>query len=244
MYSLDINFLRDRHSDEAPESPVEKQTFSGSTESKLPLIAGAIAMIVLPAMSGGYLWFLNKQKAEMTSEIQAIDAEITQRQAKSQEIEALQGQLAQINAQNEALVSVFNQIKPWSAILEDISDRIPVGVQINSIEQNENQLTINGVARSYTDVNNLLLALQQSSFLKAEQTTINSAQETSNPAAIERDDAPTNITFELPEVVSYNISTELSDVGASEILAELTDKGAVGLVTRIRTLERKGAITR
>ena len=244
MYSLEINFLKDRQVDEAPESPVEKQTFTGPTESKLPLILGGAAMVILPAMAGGYLWFLNKQQTETASEIQTIEGQINQLQARNQEVEALQQQIAQINERNEALVSVFNQIKPWSAIFEDISDRIPVGVQLDAIEQNNDQLVLSGVARSYTDVNNLLLALQQSSFLKADQTVINSAQEASNPASIDQENAPEYTTYELPEVVSYNVSTELSDVAASEILSELAGKGADGLVTRIRTLEQKGAITR
>ncbi|MGF1481989.1 MAG: PilN domain-containing protein [Cyanophyceae cyanobacterium] len=246
MYSLDVNFLKDRL-DESPK-PVKKKAAT-SIGSQVPLVAGAIVMVLLPAIPGAYLWLLNKQKAELEGDIQLIDAEIAQYQAKNQDIETLQQQLSQINAQAEALISVIDQIKSWSAILEDIRDRIPVGVQISSVQQEGSTLSFNGIARSYADVNNFLLALQESQFLTAEQALINGAQTTDSPISIEspaEDEASAattpNVTFELPDVVSYDITTEINNVPASQLLAELSRKGAAGLVVRIKILERRGAI--
>ena len=243
MYSLDINFLKDRKLDKASKVAVEKRTLRLPLSSNTPLIAGVAVMVLLPGLAGLYLWMLNRQSAELKSEIAALEAEIGANQAKYQSIEAMQQQIAQVNAQTEALVSVFNQIKPWSAILEDIRDRIPVGVQLNSIQQTDAQLTLEGFATSYGDVNNFLLALQASQFLNPTATKIQSAQSTDNPLSVELPEG-SNVTVELPQMVNYTISTELNNVPASQLLAELSRKGAVGLVTRIRNLEQKGAITK
>ena len=243
MYSLDINFLKDRKLDKASKVVVERRTLRLPLTSSTPLIAGVAVMVLLPGLAGLYLWMLNRQSAELQSEIAALDAEIGANQAKYQSIEAMQQQIAQVNAQTEALVSVFNQIKPWSAVLEDIRDRIPVGVQLNSIQQTDAQLTLEGFATSYGDVNNFLLALQASQFLNATATKIQSAQSVDNPLSVELPEG-SNVTVELPQMVNYTISTELNNVPASQLLAELSRKGAVGLVTRIRNLEQKGAITK
>ncbi|MGK7875475.1 MAG: PilN domain-containing protein [Xenococcaceae cyanobacterium] len=282
MYSLDINFLKDRNLDRGPGERPEKKKQKKPIGTMIPLIAGVVVMVLLPAAAGGSLLILNEQKAEIEKEIKEIKAKINRMNAQDENIEAMKKKIAQINDETKALVSVFNQIKPWSAILQDIGDYIPPEVQIDSIQQSQSQpdkkssnppkiqLTITGIASSYNDVNDFLLTLQRSKFLKAEKTKLESAElidfpvkELDRKTLLEKlgsgqlKDIPRGLEdtqnlgakqgklkdkYNFPKVVKYTIKTEPNDIPASELLQELDSKGAVGLVTRIRTLEQKGVI--
>jgi len=255
MYNLDINFLEDRTTqEEIAKGTLSKKT-TGGNESKIPLYIGGAVLAALPLIALSLLFLTNKQKSEITAEISKIDSEIAQLQAQNTQLTDLQTQLTSTKESRQALVSVFNQIKPVSVVLQDISDQAPIGIQINSIKQTAASelspagiprvnITISGIARSYNEVNDFVLTLQRSDFLSKGRTRIVSTQETGNPNTIENLDGEkqNNVTVELPKVVQFVIETQLNDVPASELLPQLTNKGATGLVTRINTLKEKGAI--
>jgi type IV pilus assembly protein PilN len=256
MYNFDINFLEDRTSqEEIAKGTLSKKTI-GRDESKIPLYIGGAILAALPLIALTLLFLTNKQKNEITAQISKIDAEIAQLQAQNTQLTDLQAQLTSTKESRQALVSVFNQIKPVSVVLQDISDQAPIGIQIDSIKQTTAaqeaspsaiplvNITITGIARSYNEVNDFVLTLQRSDFLNKRRTRIVSTQETPNPNKIENLDGENqeNVTVELPQVVRFAIETQLNDVPASELLPQLTNKGATGLVTRINTLKEKGAI--
>jgi type IV pilus assembly protein PilN len=166
-----------------------------------------------------------------------------------------------LQTDTKALATVFNQIRPWSAMLQDLRDRIPRSVQIEAVKQiaaippagapqppaagaatpppNANPaggIEITGKARSFSDVNDFLLTLKQSAFFQAADTRIVSAELAE--AAASNDKA----AFKPPSLVKYTIQSNLSTVPAAELLRELERKGTLGLVTRIRTLQQKGVI--
>ncbi|MEC4891939.1 MAG: PilN domain-containing protein [Oscillatoria sp. PMC 1051.18] len=262
MYSLDVNFLKDRP-ELNPEKPKGRKRQKLDLGEKAPLLAGIAALLLLPALVGGVWYFLTAQTAKVNQEIAEQDRQIEELNAQAQSIEQLEAQIQQVNADVNSLASVFYQIKPWSAILQDIRDRIPPGVQISSIEQSEVegstsapaedgeatttsvptiQLTIQGAAISFNQVNDFLLTLQQSDLLANEETRLIGAQLTNNPAqlVIPDNQQSENVTVELPKVVEYTISTELTNKPASELIRQLDEKGATGLVTRLRTIEQQG----
>ncbi|MEQ8957885.1 MAG: PilN domain-containing protein [Coleofasciculus sp. C2-GNP5-27] len=263
MYSLDINFLKDRpeyhQAEKGSESPKAKKQIQMGEMT--PLILGVIVgLLPLALVAGiGFLW-LPQQNAKLEEEIAEIDAELQTLQAEKNKINDLNTQIQQVRQETEALATVFNQIKPWSAILQDIRDRVPAGVQIQAIEQTETEteaaddaegsaplptinLEISGTARSFDDVNNFLLTLQESPFFQDEETHIVNAELEDNPAKLEvpqKEDGETvaEITYELPKVVGYTVETSLTNVPASELLREIDRKGAVGLVARIKALQQ------
>jgi type IV pilus assembly protein PilN len=55
---------------------------------------------------------------------------------------------------------------------------------------------------------------------------------------------PKNKVVTLPKVVSYLIVAEINNTPASQLTAALKQTGAVGLISRLQTLEQKGAIPR
>jgi type IV pilus assembly protein PilN len=283
MYSLDVNFLKDRQVLEDPKKTTQTKSPGLAIGKNLPILIGLGVLVLLPAATAGLLLVLNSQTAKTQQNIQNLEAEMTALAGQNQSIQETEKQAAAINEETQAIVGVFNQIKPWSAILQDIRDRIPVGVQIETIKQEGTQgastaqgasstpasmqITISGMARSYDEVNDLILSLQKSNFLNAQKTVLTSAETVDFPVqelnedereALERQiqqgvypNVPkgTNInlvsikdTYNFPKVVKYEIKTELGDIPASKLTGELARKGSVGLVTRIKTLESKGAI--
>ena len=134
MYNLDINFLQDR-----PEYNLDKGTRS-SKRLRLgskwnPIYLGLAMGILLPALAGSGWLFLQNKNAQLEQEIAQLDAQLNSLGIQEQQIQTIQQQTSQIRGETQSLATVFNQIRPWSAMLQDLSDRIPVGIQIESIKQ-------------------------------------------------------------------------------------------------------------
>ena len=246
MFSLDINFLKDRDSAQgAGQAKVEKKPLKIEMGEMVPLIGGVVVLVVLPALAGIWLVTVNTQKAQIQRDIQEIEGKIKDLDAKTKKLNELETKITQAQKETTALISVFDLIKPWSAILQDISDRTPARVRIDSIQQNQSSLLrIMGVAGSYDDVNDFILVLKQSNFLDGNEIKLQNAALRDNNTALKYEipDGEIKVKVELPQVVSYTIQAQLNDQPASSILTELKRKGAVGLVHRIETLKKKGLI--
>jgi len=253
MYGLDINFLNDRPEYQTGRAAGSAQRAGGgfgAAASPLPLILGAVIGLALPIAVAG-VWYLQNQKAnELEQQRVALDQQLKELQEKGAQIANLQAQTAAINADVDALSQVFATIRPWSALLQDITNRLPENVSTSSIVQQtvtiktggqETQITISGTAFSYDGVNDFLLLLQRSPFFVAERTKLESAQLKDSSVTL-GNNASGNDAIKLAQEVSYRISTVLNDRPASELIPELTRLQANGLVTRIRTLEEKGVI--
>jgi len=282
MYSLDINFLNDR--------PELRPKDGGSTTKRRPQPAGSFTPLILGVVVGllplglvGGLWFLlQDQNSKLEQQKSELNSKLQQAQAEQKKVEEIKKQAAQVRDETKNLASEFNKIKPWSAMLQDLRDRIPPGIQIVKIEQVEttptqqgatptpspaaspgsksvlpkappppapspiSKLMISGQANSFDTVNDFLLMLQRSAFVKKDETQIIKAELVKNSNKLEtkvqdqKKKSSATVTYELPKVVAYQIQTTLSDVPASDLLRELDKNGAVGLVTRLRTLQEKG----
>lgn len=261
MYSLDINFLNDRP-EYAKQKPGGEEETKGQVNLKeaTPLVVG---IVVAALLAGGAFQFkssLDRANQQLEVEVGQATSSLGEIEKKKERIQAIKQETEGINAQTEALATVFNQIKPWSALLQELRDRAPAGIQIASIQQIVIQppppspgnptaidpnapkeprpgLDISGFASSYSEVNNLLLLLQNSKFFSGQEAQLVSASMQPNPVRVETSNEQ-NVTVQLPPVVKYQVKVPLSSVPASEILPELERKGAVGLVSRIESLEK------
>jgi type IV pilus assembly protein PilN len=255
MYPIDVNFLNDRP--EYNSGTVTKGTYSAPVESNTPLVlggafAGGLVGLVLLAWGGLTLW--NQQLA---SKEQNLDSQLASLAPKLQEVDGLVKQEKEVQAETQALAKVFNQIKPWSATLQDLRDRVPRGLQITLIEQvvpspapnaspspspSPNatsspapapppalDMKIGGNALSFSDVNDFELTLRKSPFLKADKTQLKTSER-------KVDDASKT------DLINYEMQTQINDVPASELLQILNAKGATGLVTRIESLKKQGVM--
>lgn len=131
MYSLDINFLRDRG---IQQDPI-KRSKPAPKGSLTPLYIGLAVGLLLPALVGGMWFFLQQQIAQKESDKANLDAQLAQLKIEQDKVAKLNAETAQVEEETTSLASVFDQIKPWSAMLQDIRERIPPGVQISSIAQ-------------------------------------------------------------------------------------------------------------
>ena len=254
MYTLDINFIKDRsiYQKNSKKKRAEISLRSGDVR---PLYIGVAVSIFFPALMGTTWWFLQAKNSEIQQNRAELEQENQRLKTEIGNIDKIKEETNKIKQETQALVSVFDQIRPWSAVLQDLRDRIPQTVQIDSIKQipptapTEGQpapnpaggVEISGFARSFSDANDFMLSLQQSRFFKPAQTKIITAELVDAP--IQRgSQSATDIQIKPPQIVKYTIQSSLSNVPASELIPELEQKGAVGLVNRIRSMQQIGVI--
>ena len=247
MFSLDINFLKDRGLDAAIAKETLIESHSSSLADKVPIIAGAVIALVLPAMTFSYSQTFAGQQAKLQQEIQKLEAEIAKSQGQAKSLDDLKAQVTKAKNETKALVGVFDKIRPWSAILREVGDRTPPGIQIDSLEQDGSgsnlQLRIGGTARSYSDVNDFVLFLQRSPFFEAKKIVLGTVKNSSwNVELANEEELSKNVNLTIPNGVQYSINAQLANKPNSELIKELNSKGSLGLLTRLKTLENKGVI--
>ncbi|MBD2295836.1 PilN domain-containing protein [Anabaena sphaerica FACHB-251] len=261
MYSLDINFLKDRSPAELNENKPVRQPIN--VEDLKPALLGVGVGLCFPALVFVGSWLLQGQIDRLTQQIGKLEQESKELDGKIANITKIKDETASVKDQTQALVTVFDQIRPWSAMLQDLRDRIPANVQVETIKQippviqAQNSgvtkpsnpaglLEINGYARSFSDVNDFLLSMGKSKLLSAAESRISTAELVDAPpitGAIPPE-TKSEVKIKPPQVVKYTIKASLSNVPASELIRELEQKGTVGLVDRIRSLQKTGAIAK
>jgi type IV pilus assembly protein PilN len=135
MYSLDINFLNDR-AERASEAGLAKGTGRASSDPR-PYYVGAALAIALPLFVLGFWLFLQNQNRTLAARQAELDRQLSDLQSQLGTVNSINAEIQEIESENQALASVFDYIKPWSAILQDVRSRVPNGVQIVNIEQVE-----------------------------------------------------------------------------------------------------------
>jgi type IV pilus assembly protein PilN len=265
MYSIEINFLDDR-----PEYNPEMSAAAAAGPSAPPMslegqtaliIGGAVAATALALVGGAWVYLVQVSIPQLEARQRDLDSELAVYLQKEGELQAINDETAQITGQTESLAGVFNFVTPWSAVLQDLRDRTPPGVRIDGITQSEPKaasaapppegeeapvgvpsvIVIRGIASSFSEVSDLLVVLQQSSFFNGSATRLLSSEITDNPSKVIQA-SETQFKGDLEQVVTFEIETQLARVAASSILGELEAKGATGLVNRIRRLQTRGVI--
>jgi type IV pilus assembly protein PilN len=257
MYSLDINFLKDREI--LPKNSDKKRSrIAIPTGDLTPVYVGMAIAVFFPALLGTGWWFLQTKNGELEQNVAQLEQENQKLEAQIGNINKIKEETSKVKGETQALVTVFDQIRPWSAMLQQLREGIPTAVQIENIKQiapvaptqgepapnPAGTLEITGYARSFNDVNDYLLSLQQSRFLKATDSRIVTAELIDAPIQPGAVTSINGVTIKPPQVVKYTIKSGLSDVPASELMRELEQKGTVGLVSRLRSLQQTGVIQR
>lgn len=269
MYSIEINFLKDRVTTPTKgggrgKKPLPKQAL-------VPLYAGILVGLLFPAIALGLWGYVQWRTGQVQAEIDAKNVELAQLKEKQKQIDSLKAEIAVARSQVNGLASIFGRIKSWSAILQDIRDRVPDRMKVASIKQVEVQpnaapapspspspspgaaaappaavtqapitLNISGFADTYQPINDFLLTLKKSPLLEAKETRLVSAQLTNFPGTVQQT-GKTQVQVELPQVVQYIIQTQLTNLPDPELLRVLERKGALGLSTRLRAAEGASA---
>lgn len=152
MYGLDINFLKDRPEYSGANAGAasrggagggraSRRTSAAAPAGNGPLIIGAavgLGALLLSGLGYGFFAWQSQQIADKTLE---VDGQIGDLEKKEAEMKAAQAELKKSQDEITALTSVFSNIKPWSAMSQDLRDRLPQGVQITQILQEVKQPT-------------------------------------------------------------------------------------------------------
>ncbi len=244
MYGLDINFLNDRNAQVAA-SAANEPTIREESNWRPTILGAAIGLAPLVLLLASWL-ALNTMNSRLEARRDELDRELAAQQATRQELASALARAQQAENDAKALVTVFDQIKPWSALLQSIQDNVPSGVQIAGVEQTaeseEQSISISGYAVSFDDVNDFVLVLRRSPFLDPEETSLETASLIDYPVDFELPEGtPSGADVQVPQVVDYTISADLTELPASELLAELESTLAVGLTSRIQALRDRGA---
>ncbi|MEG4208925.1 PilN domain-containing protein [Microcoleus sp. S13_B4] len=136
MYSLDINFLNDRPDYKpvtAAKSSAKKS--SGGAKDQLPIFGAVLFALGINAAVMGAWWWATNDNNNLATQQAAMDQELAKLNTQASTIKAINAETDKVTAEYKALAGVFDQIKPWSAMLQDLSARTPAGVQIGKIEQ-------------------------------------------------------------------------------------------------------------
>ena len=254
MFSIDINLLNDR-----PEysQVTASQPSAGGSENNTPIFLGAAfggGLLGLVLIAFGAMSLLNQQFA---SQEQDLDDQLAALAPQLAEVDNLQAQEKRLKSETQALGTIFNQIKPWSALLRDLSERVPPELQLTKIEQttgstrtssrkndkkNRSQasgggtvsplkapsdLKISGNSLQFDGVNDFVLTLRKSPFLNGDRTQLLSSTRETNKDSDQ-------------ELVELELKTQINDVPASELLPILNAKGARGLAIRLEDLRKQG----
>lgn len=256
MYSVDINFLNDREERQIEVSQAPRQ---GPTGDRRPLYAGLAFLVAALAAVGGVYGISKYQQGQLLAEQQELDAQLTELQSKLAQVETIKQQTEAVRSESRSLAGVFEKIRPWSAIVKDVQNRIPTRTQISALNQTGGQsitgpdgapiepqaggIAVNGTACSFDDVNDFVLTLKNSPFLEGESVKLNSSSLGGEvlgrcPGDAERD--------EPLKLVNYSISGNIKAVPVDQfqrLLAELENQQAsVGLSSRLKALLETGAL--
>ncbi|WP_008313259.1 PilN domain-containing protein [Leptolyngbya sp. PCC 6406] len=263
MYSLDINFLSDR---EIRPIATTTGTAPATPGDRGPLVLGLVVAVVALAAVGGYWLVLQQQLQRLGAREQQLDSDIAAIQSQLQEISNIRAQIDIVRAENMAFANVFNRIRPWSALLQEIRDRTPARIRIVTMRQTagtgggeaaapeaaapvEGEATptptggveIIGTACSFDDVNDFVLVLQQSPLLTSNTVAIGQSQrqlEFLDPTT--DGSCPGTPAGTLTALVDFTIRADMTTTPANELLEVLDRQGAVGLATRIRAIRDAG----
>ncbi|MEL6777105.1 MAG: PilN domain-containing protein [Cyanobacteria bacterium J06597_16] len=247
MYGIDINFLNDR-SDRPVEAIVPVNQPKAPAAGKTPMLVGLGVVIAALAGVGGYYLILQNQQKGLVAQNAQLDGQLAELQAKIAQVDTVRKQTEAVESEIQALAGVFERIRPWSAIVRDVQNRIPTRTQIEKLVQTAPEeggsvaggLELGGNACSFDDVNDFMLTLKNSPFLESESIEITNASLGQPvpgrcPGEVENG--------EQLELVSYTITGDIKSIPATALLDELNrQQEATGLAARIRALQATGAI--
>ncbi|NEQ55260.1 MAG: pilus assembly protein PilN [Leptolyngbya sp. SIO3F4] len=231
-----------------------------STSDRTPIAIGLGVLVAALAGVGGFFGLLKYQESTLLKKQAELDAQLTELQAKLAQVDRIKAETEAARSESRALAGVFTKIRPWSAIVKDIQNRIPTRTQLSQVNQTAGEsvpppeggepvepeaggITISGTACSFDDINDFLLTLKNSPFLESETVKLNTSGLGSEvlgrcPGEAQRDE-PT-------QLVDYTIAGNIKSVSTEQfdrLLAELENQQAsVGLSSRLKALLETGVL--
>ena len=121
MYSLDINFLNDRPDYKPVAAKSSAKKSSGGSKDQMPIYGAVLFAFGVNAAVMGAWWWATNQNTNLAAEQATLDQELATLNTQANTIKAINAETDKVTAEYKALAGVFDQIKPWSAMLQDLS---------------------------------------------------------------------------------------------------------------------------
>lgn len=228
MFTIDINFLRDR---QAGEGAGEAQPIA---DVQWLIGGGVVAGVLLIGSLGAYFYF-NNQNTNLQAKVQQLTAQDQQLDKQLAEIKKSEAEIVTIDQQTQQLLTLFVGDVPSSALLQDIRERTPLNVKIDSFTQLDKKVTLQGQAAAtdekasaFDQVNDFMLKLQESPYLAASGVELKSAKLSSPKKDVAVD------------VAQYQVELTLTPETALDLRQELEKSQSEGIISRIAVLKEKG----
>jgi Tfp pilus assembly protein PilN len=226
MYTPEINFLKER----TLTATTGQFTAGGVAVPVAPSRGGSTAIIIGLLIAGVSLGAYAWGNFQLTSRLTAlrldrdeINRDLSEAQSELSRRQALQTELDGLLARTNAFQSFFVSLQPWSAILQDVRNRVPPDVWVSNLSTTANTVTIQGQSLEFEQVNDFILTLKQSPYVQNVQ--LNNTQEVAGSA----DSLPS---------VNYGLTITLANLQLStpETLDVLRAQGALGVVEKLTIL--------
>jgi type IV pilus assembly protein PilN len=250
MYTLEINLLRER---EPPPTPVKvgKLVATAAPGEYQPAIFGAVGGVLVIAAVGLWGFWTQQQIQQLEARKSALQQETSTIANQQQQVTQIKQEIQKIDGNTQGLAAVFTTIsRSWGATLADLRQRTPRDLQIKTIEQSGNTLTVGGTAANYEAVNDLLLQLKQSKLFVPDSLQIVEAKTEEMPlevsaAAAAGQGAATPAAPQAQysiQTITFSVQGDLSQTPATELVDQLQQLGGNGVLARLRLLQERGGL--
>ncbi|MFM7465302.1 MAG: PilN domain-containing protein [Cyanobium sp.] len=181
------------------------------------------------------------------AELERYEAQVQQL---SQELMGHRAALKAVKEGNDQLVKRLIDVRSSSALLADLQQRVPEGVQLSKVAmEGTDGIKVEGLARdpvAFGRVNALELVLRQSPLLAATEVKLGKATREA-PKAVQVKEVPGHkanptVKLELPSAVTFQLAAKLTPLDASRLVNVMEGLKAEGMVKRLQVLERGGLL--
>ncbi|MFI0403282.1 MAG: PilN domain-containing protein [Cyanobium sp.] len=210
------------------------------------LIWGGLVVGANLGLCGVLVLWQQMLKARM-AELETYEVQVQQL---SQELMGHRAALKAVKEGNDQLVKRLTDVRSSSALLADLQQRVPEGVQLSKVQmEGTDGIKVEGLARdpvAFGRVNALELVLRQSPLLAATEVKLGKATREA-PKAVQVKEVPGSTgnpadKLELPSAVTFQLAAKLTPLDASRLVHVMEGLKAEGMVRRLQVLERGGLL--
>jgi Tfp pilus assembly protein PilN len=190
--------------------------------------AGAVAAVA--ALGFGILFFQFQATSDIEKKVLPVEADLASTQS---ELEVSRAALQKQRNSNSILAKALAATPSGAALMRDLQERVPEGVQLSDLKRSGSGVTVAGLVQdpvSFVRLNTLELQLAQSPLLSQPKLV----KATRNPP-----EGGANAS--VPGKVAFEIQAQLRDLAADPATFDtLRRLGADGLVKRLQLLRKEG----
>lgn len=125
-------------------------------------VLGASVLVGLLLTGGAYVWF-DTQITTQHAKNQILQVEVTKLEVQIREISSLQGEIVALRARQQAVEDLQGDRNIPVHLLNELAHQLPDGVYLTSLKQENQSVTLQGMAQSNERVSELLRNLGNNS---------------------------------------------------------------------------------